>query len=291
MKNYITVPSSLTLITNGLLILFLSASIFFISLPANNAIADDYYESCWVEKFVWDPSVRGERAVFNRLGNSRDLDLDYVNDDFEFEVANYFKPYISCHSTDESCYSGVDGAEPVTIYQVTPIDFSDDGYDFSPIISAPRRSKIYIVITYVFLWTNDPGYGPPPYSVPPTYYHPGDSGCAWYVPGHGGHYADNMYVRIFLSSAPSNTSTEWQVIGVEHDGSDIDIREKRMDRDHLDHCFPWTERSAITEEEGCHFTTYWSHGKKHLYSSITLGCIEEDSCTGDWSPSFPIDGC
>jgi|GEM_PF-5199184 len=111
--------------------------------------------------------MSGSYAYFNHYGEvpPHDKDLDFLNDDFEYEIANHFKPILHCYADDTSCTGTPDIPLPVTLFQVSPIDCNQ--YDFSPVMegcSTLDENSIYLGITYTMLWAEDTGMGEFDYS-------------------------------------------------------------------------------------------------------------------------------
>ena len=124
----------------------------------------------------------GSRAYFNHYGNppDSDEDMDFINDNFEYAIADYFNPRLWCYESDYSCWGGEPGDSPMptVLFQVSPIDCKDHGddypddfpggYDFEPILprncSSWYENYIHLAITYEFLWEEDTGLGEYDYS-------------------------------------------------------------------------------------------------------------------------------
>jgi hypothetical protein len=118
----------------------------------------------------------GSHAYANHYGQApeHDRDMDFLKDDFEYKIAEHFKPRLWCYADDESCTGTASEPEPVVLFQVSPIDFTypDPNYDFTPMVPDnlwwdENHDDIFLAITYVFLWLEDAGLGSFDYSMLP----------------------------------------------------------------------------------------------------------------------------
>jgi hypothetical protein len=118
---------------------------------------------CWYEKVV-GPEVVVKPSLTVTLGRSLlmssadnfslDQDHDSLVDDLEDAIANVFRPYCIFDSNENARVSGHDQGkpdEPVTLFQVRPVDLKKECCFLSP---------LRINIRWVFLFRRDGGFGP-----------------------------------------------------------------------------------------------------------------------------------
>jgi hypothetical protein len=189
------------------------------------------YAQCWEEPFHYD----GDRVLVDarRLPelSGFDQDEDYLDDSFEYAIAEFYKPYLNCHHSDETCsqYGDPDDPdfhrEPLVLYQVSAwkfIPYSPEYYPWTnlrPIVSEYQSEldplKMYIYVKYAFLWTIDEGVGPCRYCDDGV--DCGEGGVPFGgTEGYWGHYGDNQTFTLFFSSDRLDIRT-WRLIGVEND--------------------------------------------------------------------------
>ena len=77
-----------------------------------------------------------------------DKDLDFLNDRFEHEIAEFYKPNLWGYGVDDSFWGRSRDPEPVVLYQVSPIDFGRYGSEVSVVIPEPLDNEVYLAITY-----------------------------------------------------------------------------------------------------------------------------------------------
>jgi hypothetical protein len=108
---------------------------------------------------------------------ARDRDGDFLKDDLENQLADWFKPYFK----NDSAENATRPFGPVVFFQVTPQGCCGmNGY------VAPQMLRIH----WAFLWQRDGGYGP----------------CSWCSDAHDG---DNQSVEYLLLS--SNGGVSWRL--------------------------------------------------------------------------------
>jgi len=208
-----------------------------------------------------------------------DRDLDFLNDKFEHEIAQFFRPRLFGYNDDSSFWGTSENPEPVVLYQVSPVDFKNHDYsEISNIIPYVEQDEVYLAITYTVLWSGDEGLGDWPLSFipdhecqihkalacaacggPPTCF----ILCPWtaqphcqcsYPAIHGFyHYGDNVYFRLFVKANIYDVS-QWELIGMRVENGMWYPREKMSDCIQFD-----------VSGDACHFKIYHSWGKKHSY--------------------------
>lgn len=244
----------------GILFSFLSSMFLFMLLIPSGAHSDPIT--------LYDVAYHTDEQVFldmeRQVINGHlyyDFDYDHLNDQQEFEIAHYFKPYLSFDYWENACR--YDLGEPLVLFQICPVDQAELLADDNPLESC-TSDDLYlnegcrgIYIKYRAYFELDGG--PESHSHEEGSLH--DCGNC--------HLRDVESISLWLMSEDGGST--WRVVkaylGVDHayHASDRDYFKRR-----------YNQLDIWDVAHGSHPVTYYAGGKHHQYFYPDSYCRPDD---------------